>query len=315
MFLLSVLFFLSTHLLLLPSHGEEPHYTFHITNTPGKPLRISWEDGREASLMVSRTNTKYLKLPFSITENSCTHVNSTHCFYTIPLQREFMELRWSRHPRPEKIGKLVLDSSNNSTNNPYTLFRSSFLIDIFSEDYDASLHLAEKPFLECEPLGWFPQHGNQPASISNWLNQTMKTNMETGLNENRLNNKFGNIETKMNANQQIEFIKLGWHTKSSYFYSNSSELLPESLSVLVFSHSNSSCQMTFQFDADSLQKSTIFKILFLDEFNPATANYRPFISGENAYLKKYGYGWEQMLTKTIQPAGQNETSTIERTLE
>lgn len=188
--------------------------------TPGKPLTMSWDDGRVATLRVtSLTIPKQLGISFQVFDNDCTSAKGMKCVYKTSFRTFWAQMVWTKHSDPTKIGSIV---QRKSTNGPEPLEETVTTLGLES-NYLPELSQGLPPTqIECADFSWLPtETKNAPAKIEidRWEGEAMFPNPETGNTENRTVVGAVNLELSSNGPGAMTIDRIGAFTASGPFFS------------------------------------------------------------------------------------------------
>ncbi|MES2962986.1 MAG: hypothetical protein V4760_03785 [Bdellovibrionota bacterium] len=187
--------------------------------TPGKPLTMSWDDGRVATLRVtSLTIPKQLGISFQVFDNDCTSAKGMKCIYRSSFRNHWAQFVWTKHSDPSKIGSIVQKKSSNGVEPLEESIMSTGLESKFLPELTQGLLPTE---IECADFSWLPTGTlNAPANlmIDRWEAETMFMNEETGNTENRTFGGAVNLELSSKAPNVLKIDRVGAFTASGPFF-------------------------------------------------------------------------------------------------
>jgi hypothetical protein len=148
----------------------------------GKPITLSWPDGRVAILKNYIQISPKISLDFQIHENTCNDFKGQICKYKIQFLESWSFMAWQKHPDAKKIGEIVKSTYGR-------IFEQEDYIAADSKDFYPIAKRLNPAEIECSDYSWIPGGGPSmsPKSVKivRWENESMIENAETGLSENR----------------------------------------------------------------------------------------------------------------------------------
>lgn len=158
---------------------------------PGQPVIMEFSDGRQADLKMVPLETDVLSVPFVISDNNCSNRQGMICIYKFKLRRLFFAMIWTKHPDPERLGK-ILKSKENSSSSSEDQNVQELKIDVLMSGLESKKNLYNsglpKHQIVCDDFSWLPtQTKSAPSSlkINRWEGEFNFENLETAANENR----------------------------------------------------------------------------------------------------------------------------------
>lgn len=152
----------------------------------GRPVTITWADGRQAQLEVTSTIAERVALPMAISENACEPTKRVICEYRSGLSVATYRLAWTKHPDPAHIGQTVRTGiSNEMARRDLVAAATWTLVDnmLFPDRYEAAL--ADE--ISCPSWEWLAQGSKLPTlvTIPSISTEFMLTNPNTQQVENK----------------------------------------------------------------------------------------------------------------------------------
>lgn len=251
-------------LLVLPAlaHAESvlqpgaPSTNSNIPFVPaprqGEPLRLTWQDGRQAILRIRRTRVVQIPLKMAVTENLCEETGPrppANCVYRVATQNSTIDLAWENHPDSSKVGQTVKSVYVNSDQS-----RSETRLE--TQDFASATSKMINPHvspdslfdeLVCEDFRWLTgaDNGSAPEQLTMdaWSSELMAENPETGENENRV----------IGSGYGMKFVKVGPQTLrlvgaralSSHF-GGQPTIFGDVISVIMRQKNGETCQITIK---------------------------------------------------------------------
>ena len=164
------------------------------TEIPGQPAVLKIDDNHEATVYISHSDPLDLNIRFDIAENLCVeNYQAPKCFYSIGFSSDHVLFLWSKHLVAAKIGQPI-KFQNRVPTTPSNQF-SEIEERIFSTSLDPLItKKADSRFkaetLTCDQYAWLGDQYREINKLPNlrfkiWSSESMRSNAETGANENR----------------------------------------------------------------------------------------------------------------------------------
>ncbi len=174
----------------------------------GKPITLTYQDGRVAALKVYRSVIPNLTVSFEVFENLCASSQGQSCQYHFSAKEVWMPLVWTHHPNPEKIGKPV-----HAKGNPEQKFAvEDFIVSDAKQFFPILGQGLSSTRFSCDNWSWLPggsaQTPPRQTLIKRWGSETMIPNPETGINENTTLGGATNVEFRVTPNNELELVKM-----------------------------------------------------------------------------------------------------------
>jgi hypothetical protein len=175
-----------------------------VTQVPGQPVKAVWSDGREAELKFSRSVLSTVGVDYQVTENLCAPRNGDIVRVIFPYRADFIGWFWSKHSDSAKVGQVV---KMNFQNRVIDLVRLSIVTNAYRHGHPDLIAGMPNDEVHFTSLEWLPGFENgilKPFTVSAWLSESMVTNSQTGISENRIYGGAYNVQIKPTADQKAE---------------------------------------------------------------------------------------------------------------
>jgi hypothetical protein len=190
-------------------------YGFNIVYQKGKPIQITWPDGREASSFKRSVKPLRLSQPLQITENLCVPTAPrVSCTYNMDLKIEAMDIRWVRHPDASRVGKIV-GRYESGTRHAMWTSPLKYLAPVSTNDL-------KEDELVCERWDWLPggEKKSPPATLK-MSSLEGDYNMENYFIDSAVNQGFSgvyDVSWKRTEEGSLKMIKSGKVFAQSKFF-------------------------------------------------------------------------------------------------
>lgn len=259
-----------------PTPSPTPAPLPKIVRTPGEQVHWTMTDGREAGLTIIRRPSANWSSKLALSDTSCETpmTDEPKCSLSFPIKLITLAAVWTKHPDHAKIGTPVSvyspgsELSSDSIFNQYHQLTSPIGADM-------------KPtVLACDDFTWLSESKEAPATIqlANLSGETMTSNPETGIPENRTFVGVFSPELTRKSNHELEFTRTGrWFTA----FGNEPDGWFFGSSILNFmtmpSNAKPACQTAFKPDFSTLQ----------DDYNQLkkTGTSEPYLEGSDLYFE------------------------------
>ncbi len=158
-----------------------------IEKVVGKPVSITWWDGRQAVLETTPTINDRLPLPIELSENTCDSARRVQCEYKAGLGISTYRLAWKVHPDPARIGQTLRLGNTQVPGITETLSEAATwtMVDGFLKPEAFKDVMSDE--LTCTAWDWLGRGPQLPSSlnIANVSTEFMLDNPNTGQLENK----------------------------------------------------------------------------------------------------------------------------------
>jgi hypothetical protein len=190
-------------------------YGFNIVHEKGKPIQITWPDGREAASFKRSSKPLRLSMPLQITENLCVPIAPrVSCTYNMDFKIEAMDIRWVRHPNASRVGKIV-GRYESGTRHAMWTSQLKYLAPVSTSDL-------KEDELVCERWDWLPgAEKKAPPSTVKMSSLEGDYNMENYFLDSAINQGFSGVYDviwKRTENGSLKMIESGKVFAQSKFF-------------------------------------------------------------------------------------------------
>jgi len=250
-----------------------------IVKEIGKPVSVTWPDGRKAVLSIDREPVLTLQVPFGLAENTCSTAGTPKCQVDSAFRFVRYAFLWVNHPQPEKVGRVLVKNYGGSEN--YPLIDSVNVNSVQKYSGFSSGNELPKDRIACEAYDWLPG-GTTSAPLNlevpRWDCEAMSINPETGLMENRIIGGAVNVQLQRDEKGGLEIQKIG------AFIGPQPALFQGDIVALVMPvpGQKSFCQMSLKPDLGKVGE------VITKYFNDIKEDFIPYVFGSDEYSQYPG---------------------------
>ncbi len=252
--------------------ADEPDVKFVMETA--KPVEIHYADGRIAQWLIGTKRAVHFPTQFRIAENTCTPKENAAGRFFFAFQQHILAPVWSKHPAPEKIGSTIkLKFKSSSTSTPFELVDVNFLTSTTKTIMPIASREVGTDYIEGTDFSWLPGGGTEPPQsivFTRWDSESMVTNPETGLMENRTNGiAMKVLFTKIQPNR-LEL------TDMKHFFGNQFAFFLGDIWSIILKTEDGFCQIS--------QKANLGDVLMLAlQYLAEPATFTPYLFGADEY--------------------------------
>lgn len=230
-----------------------------VHRVPGEVISMEWADGRKAQA-VGKLGFMRVPLTLQLASNSCQIYSPTKCTYQAGTLMGNFQIRWTAHPDPERVGKIikikVLAPKPSDSSFEFDFFFVAGIL--YKSLNDGVAQQIPKDELRCDNWNWLPSGmtSHSQVAISSLNSEIMFINPETGEFENKtIGSLSGSIWEPLSTGDGLS-VK-SWKSYSGWDLNPFGSIISGDRSVMTFSASQGtdSCQVVWQPNFDQLQAS------------------------------------------------------------
>jgi hypothetical protein len=281
---------------------------FKLEMDQGKPIKVIFTDGREATLFARQVPDVLVEVPVQVEETTCSEVRpKSACTLKFGIRKIEVALRWTKNPQSKRLNKDVITfKGRNNKDEEQNGDKNDDADDDGEEDktvdFDETITFEYKDFypnivknihgheLVCEDFRWLGQtdlEAPESIHIVEWGLENMLVNSETEENENRIS--AGALDVIMNRKNKnsLQIKHIGNLVAGDI---SSASIISGDLIGWTIKKDDDFCQTSIKMD---LAAATDFYTKKLDEEESKVA-LKPFIYNPKDTL------WEFFMAKGIE---------------
>jgi hypothetical protein len=172
---------------------EHPFVPPKIFKKIGKPVEVTWPDGRKAKMIYGTNPPMTAEVPFLITDNQCTGIvdevtGNLGCRIKTSYKAISLSLRWTSNPDPTKIGKVVIRHADERLGRNIAMHIGGAIISTDVWRYPRVAAGIPSNEITCDDYSWLPGSSGKTAPkkvhLYRWSVEYDLVNPETKNNEN-----------------------------------------------------------------------------------------------------------------------------------
>lgn len=248
-----------------------------LSGEQGEPLRVTWQDGREATAMSAIIEPLTLEAPMTVYENSCNEILTNKCKFIAGLHAYRIYLKWTKHPDAKKIGQSLRFRIKSSSSEQFMDFMPvlKILVPLHRSVTPVAARNVADDEIFCEDYSFLPRDPFQSPNlhILRWEMESMRQNPETGAMQNRSMGGALDIELVPQPDRHLKLKVHGGYTTTDVIAGG------DVLSLTLKNKNNQLCQIGIKPDFTSVTAR------FISYFNPSTSEkLQPYLLGTDEFF-------------------------------